>query len=72
MDRYREHVADLPDSQIHAALSGPAFELAVEFGAPFVKLPTGHHAVIRSASVVTVLEPDCCRLLFDRAANPQH
>lgn len=58
MDRYRERVADPPDCEIFAALSGPTFELAAEIGAPFVKLPTGHHVVIRDATVVTVLSAD--------------
>jgi hypothetical protein len=59
MDRYRERVADLPDSEIFAALSGPTFELAVQIGAPLVKLPSGHHAVIREETVVTILHPGC-------------
>lgn len=58
MDRYREQVADLSDHEIFAALSGPTFELAVEIGAPFVKLASGHHVVIREATVVTILTAD--------------
>lgn len=65
MDRYRERVADLSDHEIFARLSGRAFELAAEFGAPFVRLPTGHRAVIREATVVTILDVDCARGRLD-------
>lgn len=67
MDRYRERVADLSVREIFLALSGPTFELAVEIGAPFVKLPSGHGAVIRRATVITILEAGCtCGLLDPR------
>jgi hypothetical protein len=68
MDRYRERVSDLPDAEISARLSGPAFALAAEFGAPFVRLPTGHRAVIREATVVTILHADTARGRLD----PRH
>ena len=56
MDRYRERVADLSDAEIFARLSSPTVELAAEFGAPFVKLPTGHRVLIREGTVVTILD----------------
>lgn len=55
IDRYRERVADLPDATIFAELPKPIFEKAAAIGAPFVKLPSGHRALIRNAVVVTVL-----------------
>lgn len=55
MDRYRERVADLPDAAIFAELSKPIFEKAAAMGAPFVKLASGHRALIRNEVVVTVL-----------------
>lgn len=55
MDRYRERVADLPDAAIFAELSKPIFDQAAAIGAPFVKLPTGHRALMRGDVVVTVL-----------------
>lgn len=58
MDCYRERVADLSDHEIFRRLTSPAFELAAEIGAPFVKLPSGHRAVIRDATVVTILHAD--------------
>jgi hypothetical protein len=70
MDRYRECVADLSDHEIFARLSGPAFELAAEIGAPFVKLPTGHRAVIRDATVITILHADCSCGLLDPRRDP--
>ena len=55
MDRYRERVADLPDAAIFSHLSTPAFEAAVFFGCPSVRLPTGHRAIIEDLTIVTVL-----------------
>lgn len=71
IDRYRERVADLSDREIFAALSGPTFELAVELGAPMVKLPGGHHAVLREETVVTVLPSDASVDALDRFSNPR-
>lgn len=71
MDRYRERVADLSDHEIFTRLSGPAFVLAVEFGASFVKLPSGHHAVLREETVITVLPPDCSIEALDRFSAPR-
>lgn len=71
MDRYRERVADLSDSEIFARLSGRTFEIAVELGAPMVKLPTGHHAVLRDCTVVTVLPSDCSIDALDRFSTPR-
>lgn len=71
MDRYRDHVADLSDREIFAALSGPTFELAAAIGAPFVKLGTGQRAVIRDSTVVTILHAHCsCGLLDPRRDHP--
>jgi hypothetical protein len=66
MDRYRERVADLPDREIFARLSGPAFTLAVELAAPMVKLPGGQHAVLRGGAVVTVLPTEASVHTLDR------
>lgn len=70
IDRYRERVADLTDHEIFAALTTPAFELAVRLGAPMVKLPSGHHAVLRDDTVVTVLPPDASVAALDRFTAP--
>lgn len=55
MDRYRERVANVPDVQIFKALSGRAFDVAARIGAPFVKLSSGHRALIKDGAVITVL-----------------
>lgn len=68
MDRYREHVANVPDCEIFAALTTPTFELAVE---PMVKLPGGHHAVLREDTVVTVLPADASVDALDRFSSPR-
>lgn len=71
MDRYRERVADLSDHEIFRRLTTPTFELAVELGAPMVKLATGHHAVLRQDTVVTVLPSDVSVDALDRFSNPR-
>lgn len=55
IQRYKERVALVDDAHVIAALSGPTFDIAVQFGASIVKLGTGHRAVIRDDSVITVL-----------------
>ena len=70
LDRYRELVANLSDREIFTALSGPTFELAAEIGAPFVKLGSGHRAVIREGTVVTILHADCSCGLLDPRRDP--
>lgn len=69
MDRYRERVADVSDREIYEALTTPTFELAVELGAPMVKLATGHHAVLRQDTVVTVLPSDVSVDALDRFSS---
>lgn len=56
--RYQERVANLPDADVRAALSVAAVELASDIGAPFVKLGTGQHVVVRDGTVITVLPKD--------------
>lgn len=70
MDRYRERVANVSDREIFEALTTPTFELAVELGAPMVKLPGGHHAVLREDTVVTVLPSDASVDTLNRFSSP--
>ncbi|MAY19215.1 MAG: hypothetical protein CL955_01165 [Erythrobacteraceae bacterium] len=58
MDRYRERVEDVPDSEIFARLSARVFEIAAEFGARYVRMPQGQRAVIVDHKIVTVLPTD--------------
>jgi len=58
VERYRQRVADISDSEVYDRLSGPAFKAAAEFGAPFVRLSGGQRAVIVEHSVVTILPAD--------------
>ena len=53
--RYRERVRDLPESDVISALSTRAFQAAIDFGRCAVIMPTGHRAVMRNGSVITVL-----------------
>lgn len=53
--RFKERVADLPEPEIVAALSSDTIAQAVDMGCCAVKLGSGHHAVIKGYSVVTVL-----------------
>lgn len=54
IERYRERVADVPDDEIQAALSGRAFDAAQDFGAHVVILPAGQRAIIKGKHIVTV------------------
>ena len=58
IQRYREHVADVPPAAIWAALDCPAVRLAIEFGARFVKLSGGQRVVIQENRIVTILPHD--------------
>jgi phosphate uptake regulator len=53
--RYIERVADVSVEQARAALSCRAVVTACAFGAPFVRLASGHRVVISGMDVVTVL-----------------
>jgi hypothetical protein len=55
--RYIERVANVSLAEARAALASPAVVTACTFGAPFVRLASGHRIVIRGIDVVTVLEP---------------
>lgn len=54
ISRYRERVEPVDHDTARARLSSPAIHLAAKFGNCEVILPTGHHAVICDATVVTV------------------
>lgn len=70
VDRYRERVADLPEAQCRAAMNCRAAQAAAEFGAPFVRLPSGHRLVIRNATVITVLPSDVKMRALSPDRNP--
>ena len=58
ISRYRERVAPVSYDDARTALSCAAVELAASIGAPFVKLGTGQHVVVRDQAVITVLPKD--------------
>lgn len=58
VERYQQRVANVSDAEARAALSCRNFQLAADFGAPFVRLGTGHRVVIEQHRVVTVLPAD--------------
>lgn len=53
--RYQERVANVSIDDACAALTGPAFVLVNAMGGGAVILSTGHRAVCRDGSVITVL-----------------
>lgn len=53
--RFQERVRPCSDDEATKALSTRAFHLAATLGRCSVKLPTGHRAVMRSGTVITVL-----------------
>ncbi len=65
LDRYRQRIAPLDDAAIRRSLSIPAIRAAIAFGAPYVRLSSGHRVAIDGDSVVTVLpkrhDTGCCR-----------
>lgn len=46
------------ETDARQALTCAAVELAASIGAPFVKLGTGQHVVVRDSAVITVLPKD--------------
>lgn len=56
--RYQERVANVDDEQARIAMSVSAVARAAAFGAPYVKLGTGHRFVLDGWNVVTVLPPE--------------
>ncbi len=62
IQRYQERIANVPDDQARAAMNTHATRTAIAFGAPFVKLGSGHRIVIDGDTLVTVLPPQGCGL----------
>lgn len=59
--RYQERIANVPEDAVREALTSPAIQRAVEFGARYVRLASGHRIVLEGNSVITVLPPDSYR-----------
>lgn len=55
IERFQERVRNVPDEDAIAALSCHAVQIAADFGAPAVKLGTGHHVMLHGHWVITVL-----------------
>ena len=55
VSRYRERVADVPETEAVEAMRSPAVQAAADFGAPYVRLATGQRIAIENGVVVTVL-----------------
>ena len=53
--RYIERVQPCTEDEAIVALSSRAISLAVQFGAPYVRLGTGQRIVIEDGTIVTVL-----------------
>jgi hypothetical protein len=69
VERYQQRVAPVDPAQARAALSTPALQTAADFGAKYVKLGTGHHAVIEAHRVITVLPKEHPRAAMTCAAR---
>lgn len=54
IERYQERVSPVSEDEARAALSTRAIRIAAEFGAEYVRLGTGHRAVIKNGTIVTV------------------
>lgn len=58
IERYRERVEDVSESEVRARLSASAFKVAAEFGARFVRFARGQRAVVIEGRIVTILPAD--------------
>ena len=66
IQRYQERVCPVSDEQARQALSTATIQLAANFGAQFVRLPTGHRVVINDHAVITVQPPQHYRRMIHR------
>lgn len=66
IERYCEQLHTTPDQAI-AAMAALRLQQAADFGAPFVRLPTGQRLVIKDHHVVTVLPANHRPVLLHRA-----
>lgn len=67
LERFIERVQpDASEDEARTALTSPAIALAANIGAPYVKLGTGQHVVLRRGAVVSVLPADTYVGTFDR------
>lgn len=55
VQRYRERVKDVPDTEAEQALSGRAFQSVADLGRCAVILPSGHRAIVHHRTAITVL-----------------
>ena len=55
IERYTDRVEQVSDAVAVARLTSATIQAAANFGARFVRLPTGHRVVIENGAVVTVL-----------------
>lgn len=72
IQRYRERVADVPAAEIWRALDCPAVQVAIAFGARFVRLSGGQRVVLEENRVVTILPRDRSRGSLDRRHDHKH
>lgn len=69
IDRYLERVARVTRAEAVDALSTPNIKAAASFRARYVKLPTGHKAVLDGTTVTTVLPADAKPQFYARRAT---
>lgn len=68
--RFVERVANWSRQEVTAFFNRPAFVMAARFGAPYVKLGSGHRAVLDGLNVVTILPQGAHPNTLDRAGKP--
>lgn len=56
--RYQERIANVDIHSITQALDTPAVRTAIAFGAPYVRLGSGHRIVLEGDRIVTILPPE--------------
>lgn len=55
IQRYQERIADVPAAEACRLMDTAAVRSAAQFGAPYVRLPTGQRLVIHEGKIITVL-----------------
>ncbi len=56
--RYQQRVRPCTDAEACELLDTPAVRLAIEIGAPYVRLPGRQRVALRGSTIITVLPSD--------------
>lgn len=69
--RFQERVANIPEADIITLLNTKTVQAAISFGAPYVRLGSGHRLAIAEGAIITVLPADYKRGRLDPSNTRQ-